>query len=323
MTQSVLLTGGLGYVGGRVAEVLTRERKYSISITSRNPDRTDLPEWLSRDQCQKLDIQNDDDIKKVCKNSDVIIHFAAMNEIDSINHPERALLVNTLGTLKLVNAAKNAGVKRFIYFSTAHVYGSPLEGLISESTVPRPTHPYAITHRAAEDFVLAGNGQELMNGVVMRLSNGIGYPIDSHVDRWSLAGNDMCKQAMTAKQIQLRSSGLQQRDFVTLSDVARGVIHMIQLPRSSLGQGIFNLGGENVMSILDLAKRIQARCTDRFGFTPCINRPEPSPEERSSQLSYSIDRLKSTGFTLEGNLDQEIDETLSFCQKFFLNTSSV
>jgi UDP-glucose 4-epimerase len=321
MTRSILLTGGLGYVGGRVAEVLARNREFSISVTTRNPDRKDLPEWLSRNQCHKLNLQNDNDIKNICKNSDIIIHFAAINEIDSILNPEQAILINTLGTMKLVHAAREAGVRRFIYFSTAHVYRSPLEGVISESMVPRPTHPYAITHRAAEDFVLAGNGHTSMDGIVIRLSNSIGYPIDGHVNRWSLAGNDMCRQAMTMKQIRLKTSGLQQRDFITLSDVARAVVHMIGLPHFSIGEGIFNLGGENVMSILDLAKRIQTRCTDRFGFTPSIHRPDPPAGERNGQLSYSIDRLKSTGFILEGDLDQEIDGTLSFCRKNFLGTS--
>jgi len=319
MTRSVLLTGGLGYVGGRVAEALAQDPEFSIAVTSRNPDRMDLPAWLPRDKCRKLDIQHYADIRDVCKNTDVIVHFAAMNEIDSLLHPEHALLVNTLGTLKLVCAAGEAGVKRFIYFSTAHVYRSPLEGLITESTVPRPVHPYAITHRAAEDFVLAGNSNTSMEGLVIRLSNGIGRPIDGHVDRWSLVGNDLCRQAMTRRQITLKSVGLQQRDFITLTDVGRAVAHMIRLQHESIGDGIFNLGGENVMSILALANRIQDRCANRFGFVPSITRPEPVSGKNPGMLSYSIDRLKSTGFCLKGDLDAEIDATLAFCQQEFVS----
>jgi UDP-glucose 4-epimerase len=142
MTQSILLTGGLGYVGGRVAERLSRDPKNTISVTSRDPKTADLPEWLSSQRCIKLDILNDKDIKKVCKNTDVIVHFAALNEIDSALEPQKALLINGLGTLKLVKAAVAAGVRRFIYFSTAHIYRSPLEGSISETTLPRPVHPY-------------------------------------------------------------------------------------------------------------------------------------------------------------------------------------
>ena len=318
MTQSILLTGGLGYVGGRVAKGLAQDPDFDITVTSRNPDTTELPEWLSGDQCVKLDVLNGDDSKNVCKNRDVIIHFAALNEIDSALDPEKALLVNVLGTLKLVKAAEAAGVKKFIYFSTAHVYRSPLEGSISETTLPRPVHPYAITHRAAEDYVLATNHQKKMQGIVLRMSNSIGAPINTKVNRWSLAGNDLCRQAITTREMRLTTSGLQKRDFITLHDVARAVSHMIRLPVTSVEDGIFNLGGENSLSIFDLALKIQNRCTINFDFTPSIKRPAPMSPEKSRSLLYSVKKLKSTGFDLKGNLDQEIDDTLRFCQKQFM-----
>jgi UDP-glucose 4-epimerase len=317
MTRSILLTGGLGYVGGRVAKGLAEDPEFDITITSRNPDTTVLPEWLSRDHCVRLDVLNDDDIKNACKNTDVIIHLAALNEIDSVLDPEKALLVNVLGTLKLVRAAEAAGVEKFIYFSTAHVYGSPLEGSISETTLPRPVHPYAITHRAAEDYVLATNHQKKMQGVVLRMSNSIGAPINSNVNRWSLAGNDLCRQAITTREMRLATSGIQKRDFIPLHDVARAVSHMIRLPVTPIEDNIFNLGGENVLSIYDLALRIQKRCIEIFNFNPSIIRKESQRSETSGSLSYSIKKLKSTGFVLTGNLDHEIDETLLFCQEHY------
>jgi UDP-glucose 4-epimerase len=319
MTQSILLTGGLGYVGGRVAKGLAQDPEFDITVTSRNPDTTELPEWLSGDHCVKLDVLNGEDSKNVCKNRDVIIHFAALNEIDSVLDPEKALHINVLGTLKLVRAAEAAGVKKFIYFSTAHVYRSPLEGSISETTLPRPVHPYAITHRAAEDYVLATNHQKKMQGIVLRMSNSIGAPINKKVNRWSLAGNDLCRQAITTGEMRLTTSGLQKRDFITLHDVARAVSHMIRLPVTSVEDGIFNLGGENVLSIFDLALQIQKRCSEIFNSNPSIVRTEPQPSEISGSLSYSIKKLKSTGFVLSGNLDHEIDETLWFCQEHYMS----
>jgi UDP-glucose 4-epimerase len=315
MTQSVLLTGGFGYVGGRVTRDLCRNSKFDVTVTTRNPDTAEVPEWLSREQCAKLDMLDDNSIKNVCKNTDIIIHFAALNEIDSVRDPEAAFLINSLGTMKLVTAAEKAGVRRFIYFSTAHVYGSPLVGFISESTIPHPVHPYAITHRAAEDFVLASNINKTMTGIVLRLSNSIGAPVNARVNRWSLAGNDLCRQAVISREIRLKTPGLQKRDFIGLDDVARGVAHMIYLPEPLLGDGIFNFGGENVLSVFDLAFRIQNRCTELLRYTPQMVRPEPRGSDRSEELSYSIEKLKSTGFSLQGSLDQEIDETLLFCQE--------
>lgn len=315
MTRSILLTGGLGYVGGRVAEWLARDPGFEIFVTSRNPALTELPEWLSSDHCIKLDILNDDDIKNSCKNIDIIIHFAALNEIDSLNDPGRALLINGLGTQKLVISAETAGVTRFIYFSTAHIYCSPLEGTISETTIPRPVHPYAISHRTAEDFVLAANRKEIFQGIVLRLSNSIGAPINAKVDRWSLIGNDLCRQAITTKEMRLKTSGIQERDFITLHDVARAVSHMIQLQDDAIGDGVFNLGGENSLSIIQLATKIQERCQKQLNFTPPIVRSATSSGKICVPLNYSIEKLKSTGFIPTGSLDKEIDNTLTFCQK--------
>jgi len=315
MTQSVLITGGLGYVGGRVARELSKNKQFDLAVTTRNPATAGLPEWLSKEQCKKLDMLDGESISNVCKDTDIIIHFAALNEIDSVTDPESALLINTLGTLKLVNAAKKAGVKKFIYFSTAHIYRSPLVGFISEASVPRPVHPYAITHRAAEDFVLSSNTEKKMTGIVLRLSNSIGAPISTRVNRWSLAGNDLCRQVITSREIRLKTPGLQKRDFIALTDVARAVSHMIHLPESSVGDGIFNLGGENVLSIFELAARIQKRSARLLGFNPPIVKPELLTTDKAEELAYSIGKLKSTGFTLQGDLDLEIDETLLFCKE--------
>jgi UDP-glucose 4-epimerase len=319
MTRSILLTGGLGYVGGRVAEWLSRDPDVEIFVTTRNPATAALPAWLNADHCLRLDVLDDADAENACRDKDIIVHFAALNEIDSLKDPEKALLINGLGTQKLVKAAEAARVKRFIYFSTAHIYRSPLEGTITETTLPRPVHPYAISHRTAEDVVLAATTRKgEFRGVVMRLSNSIGAPINARVDRWSLIGNDLCRQAITTGEIRLKTSGIQERDFIALSDVARAVSHMIEVPDDAMGERIFNLGGEKTISIIQLATMIQERCQATLRFMPPVVRPEPrTGEGRGVPLKYSIERLKSTGFRLQGSIEEEIDRTLLFCKDHF------
>jgi len=317
MTRAVLLTGGLGYVGGRVAEYLAHDPAFEVFVTTRDPDSADLPSWCPPDRCIHLDLTNDEDIKNACRGMDTLVHFAALNEIDSQKDPVRALLINGIGTQKLVKSAESAGVKRFIYFSTAHIYRSPLEGSITETTLPRPVHPYAISHRTAEDIVLAATKERTLQGIVIRLSNSLGSPINMKVNRWSLIANDLARQAVTTGEIRLKSSGIQERDFIALSDVARAVSHMIRLPDTSIGDGIFNLGGERSISILALAALIQERCRITLGFNPPLHRPEPNPGEKSMPLIYSIEKIKATGFVPTGSLDEEIDNTLLFCKNHF------
>lgn len=316
MRRVVLISGSLGYLGGRIAQVLARDPKLELRLGTRRPTLS-RPDWLDTGEPIRMELMEAESLAAACAGVDCVVHLAAMNEIDSALDPERALLVNGLGTLRLLRAAEHAGVERFVYLSTAHVYGAPLVGTITEESLPRPAHPYSITHRTAEDFVISAHDRKALTGLVVRLSNGFGAPTHAEVDRWTLLVNDLCRQAVQSGKLLLRSSGLQQRDFVTLHDVGRGVRHLLDLPRAACGSAIFNLGGENPLRVIDLAQRIAARCTAVLGVTPPIERPEPSAGESTEYLDYRVDRLKETGFRLEGDFDAEIDATLLLCRDAF------
>jgi UDP-glucose 4-epimerase len=314
MNKRVLITGGLGYVGGRIAQHLAADSSLSLRLTSRSAGAS-KPSWLSNGEVVLWDVaQNGSDI---CASVDTVVHLAALNEIDCGQDACAALGVNGMGTLRLLQAAHAAGVRRFIYLSTAHVYGAPLVGYISEQTVPRPIHPYAITHKVAEDFVLAAHDQGKIEGIVLRLSNGFGAPIAAEVNRWTLLVNDLCRQAVSMGKLVLRSNGLQQRDFITLQDAARCVEHFIALPKADCGDGLFNLGGECSCSVYELTQLVAARCQAIFGFMPLIERVEPQPGDQSVALDYSIVKLRTTSFSLQKRFEDEIDATLRLCQQAF------
>lgn len=308
----VFISGGLGYVGGRIARYLASQEGYYIKLGTRKD--VDLPDWLSgKGEILKHDIMSNEDCERVCQGVDYVIHMAALNEIDSGLYPQEAFLVNTLGTLKLLEAAQKNNVKKFIYFSTAHVYGSPLAGEIDETKLCKPTHPYSITHKAAEDFVLASNNKANTFGIVLRLSNSFGAPINKDVNRWTLLVNDLCKQAIKNGEMVLKTTGIQKRDFITLSDVERAVKHFIELEQDKCGDGLFNLGGEFSSSIIEMTNRIKERCKVILNMEPKILKPENN-NEQSMELKFSIEKLKMTDFEIIGEIDKEIDDTILFCK---------
>lgn len=315
MKEGILITGGLGYVGGRVARHLAENSSFDLRLGVRRD--ISMPDWLKSGKLVALDLLDEASLTEACHGVKHIVHFAALNEIDSGNNPEQALVVNGLGSLKLLRAAIKAGVERFIYFSTAHVYGSPLAGTLTEESLPRPQHPYAITHRTAEDFVLAARDKKEIEGLVVRLSNGFGAPERADVNRWTLLANDLCKQAVVDGKLVLRSSGLQSRDFITLEDVGRAVLHLLNLPARECGNGLFNLGGENALRIIDVAQKVADRSEAVLGFRPEVQRPLPVPGETTIPLDYRIGKLKSTGFSLTSDMDGEIDDTLKLCHRSF------
>lgn len=313
MTKRVLITGGFGYLGGRIAIELGHEPGFIVRMGSRKPQSP--PDWLPEAETVAIDVLEPKTLSEAVTGVEAVVHLAAMNENQCVADPGKAVLVNTLGTLNVLQAAIDAGVERFIYFSTAHVYGAPLVGHITEATRPRPIHPYAITHRAGEDFVLAAHDQNKITGIVVRLSNGFGAPTHPDVDRWSLLVNDLCRQAAQTRKMVLRSSGLQQRDFITLEDVGRASGHLLGLTREQCGDGLFNLGSETSLSIWEMTERIGARCQAALGFSPEVVRPEPALDEQTPSLQYDCKKIQRTGFCLKGVVEQELDNTLVLCSQ--------
>jgi len=320
--MNILITGGLGYIGGRVASYLKeKEPGTNIILTTRSKGR-ELPLWTKNFTILEMNVLEEDSIFNCLKgnNIDIIIHLAALNEIESMKDPKFALEVNTQGTYRLLNSAYQNNINKFIYFSTIHVYGKVTDSIITEETPTKPFHPYAVTHRVAEDFVNYFKHYQNIKSLIFRLSNGYGYPMDKGVNRWTLLFNDLCKQAIIKRRIVLRSSGKQFRDFISLYDVARAVHHFIFLVPDKWENELYNLGGNCCLSILDIAERVSNIFRKYFG-GPLLQ-IEVKLDDRSggdieeNSFIYSINKLLETGFELRGKMDTEIFKTLMLCKEF-------
>ena len=320
--MNILITGGLGYVGGRIANYIKEKKpNANIFLTTRNINQK-LHLWTKKFTILQMDLLNEDSINNCLKKRDinVIIHLAALNEIESIKNPEIALDVNTMGTYKLLNLAQVNNIKKFIYFSTFHVYGETSALTITEETPTKPFHPYAITHRAAEDFVNYFRYYYGMKALIFRLSNGYGYPMDKEINRWTLVFNDLCKQTATTNKIVLKSSGKQYRDFISLHNVARVVYHFLFVIPDKWGDGLYNLGGNCSMSILGVAQRIANVYRLKYK-KPIIEIKTKSGHDNSDILKpikYSIEKLLKTGFILNDKMDLEIEKTIDLCKEFYM-----
>ena len=318
--MNILITGGLGYIGGRIASYLKEKAPEShIFLTTRKRNRK-LPSWADKFTVLQMDLLDENSIANCLEDKviDVIVHLAALNEIDSMKDPALALEVNTKGTYKLLSVANEKKINRFVYFSTFHVYGETSSAVITEETPTRPFHPYAITHRAAEDFVTFFNHYHKIKTLILRLSNGYGYPMDIDVNRWTLVFNDLCKQVVTSGRIVLKSSGKQHRNFISLYDVARAVYHFLFVVPDKWNDSLYNLGGNCAMSILDVAKKI----SDVYRTKYKKNLPEiTAGQDDSSSITpkpvkYSIEKIAETGFTLKGDMISEIERTIHVCEGF-------
>lgn len=313
----ILITGGFGYLGGRLAQFLQQSGNHTIVLGTR--DRKAKPEWLPNSEVVVIDWTLPDSLNQSCKGVDIIIHLAAMNAKECAVDPVKALDFNGVATAMLISAAVKQNVKRFIYFSTAHVYDSPLVGEISESTFPQSLHPYATSHRAAEDVVLAAHFRHEIEAIVVRLSNSFGAPVHKNVNCWMLLVNDLCKQVVTTNKIVLNSNGLQRRDFITLSDVCRAILHLMYCDVKLFRTPLINLGGDWAPTVWEMANIIAQYYIDDYAIEPIINRKYSARDDKSPDLKYNIDLLKGTGFVLQSSIRNEIKELLKFCKINFNN----
>tara|TARA_B100000745_G_C20102829_1_gene377314 strand:- start:143 stop:1102 length:960 start_codon:yes stop_codon:yes gene_type:complete len=312
----ILITGGLGYLGGRIADSLKRNHPKSTIVLGTSRQISEVPDWAKPFQIVQLNILDPASIGKVVSSDfHAIIHLAALNEHDSFNDAKMAWETNALGTQSLLSDASEKQIQKFIYFSTFHVYGN-YKGIITEDSPTRPHHPYAATHRGAEDIVRFFQHYKGMNTLTLRLSNGYGYPMDSGVNRWTLVFNDLCRQVMTSGKMVINSSGKQHRDFISLHDVAATVDYFLYAIPDKWADGLFNLGGGSSFSIADVANKIAKVYERKYGKSIPIEIAGNDNGEIHSPVHFSIDKLKKTGFHLAGKMEKEIEQTLLLCENF-------
>jgi UDP-glucose 4-epimerase len=254
-------------------------------------------------------------LQGICKDVDVVLHLAAMNARDCLIAPNAAHEFNAIATRNLLEAAVHGGVKRFIYLSTAHVYGTPISGVITEESPTAPVGPYATSKLAGEEAVRVAHKQGDIEGIVVRLSNSYGVPAHSQADCWMLLVNQLCRQAVSANRMILHSSGSQRRDFIPLMAACNVIAHLIRLPRSKLSNGLFNLGGGWSPTVLEMTERVGQRIRLITGRTTEILRETEDNPVMSAQLDYQMNSLLAAGVRVHSdkNVDLEIDKLIRFC----------
>ena len=310
----ILITGGLGYIGGRLAHHL-QSGGHEIILGTRTPDK--VPIWLPGAEVVKTVWTDDAALESICRTVDAIVHASGMNALDCAADPVSALEINGLGTARLVRAAAMVGIKRFIYLSTAHVYGAPLAGDIHEGSCPRNMHPYATSHLAGEAAVLNAGHQRRMSTLVLRLSNAFGAPVDEAANCWMLLVNDLCRQAVTSGELKLQTSGSQQRDFIPVTEVCKVINNLLVDTGVPAPFDVLNLGAGVSMSVRQMAERIKLQCKSSLGFEPKLVCPEPQMHELAERLAYRIDRLRQLHISVNPDPGNEINELLQFCRVRF------
>ena len=317
--MKILITGGLGFIGGRLGIHLSKNSHEIVLGTRRN---LNSPVWLPNVKMAVIDWESDESLIKACLGADLVIHAAGMNAKDCELDPEGALNFNARATAKLLAAAISSDVKTFFYLSSAHVYSNPLQGVINENTLPSNSHPYATSHLKGERYAQKTKEKGLINSTVLRLSNAYGTPASPEVNCWMLLVNDLCMQAVTSKQLRLTTSGIAQRNFITLSDVCAVISELIHKSESQTLPLMLNIGNAYSSTVYEMAVLIQERCMEVLGFSPEIIFDSGDSDQVNESLDFKSLYSYLYKNSIINNRHKEIDELLNFCKKSFVNNGS-
>ena len=297
---NVLITGVSGYLGGCIALHLNKNRKLNITTCSSSEVECKISKHF------KIDWENKKFIKEVCKGQDVIIHCASPNAKETELKPQNAYNFNSSVLDEFIIQAIDSNVKKFIYFSSAHIYNSALTGEINELTPINPKHPYGISKKIAEETLLEYSKFDSFDLNIIRLSNAFGVPCNKKMTPWGLVVNDFCRQAFKTKKININSTFNVYRNFVPLIDVVNLVNFILSKhTKNEPLPTIFNFGGEWNFTLMQLAQKI----TDEYFYYRGEKIKISVKEYFKNNLfefNYNFDLIKNYGFVSDTDYSMEI-----------------
>ena len=251
-----LVTGGAGFIGSNLVDYLIQQGHEVICVDNESAECNDKFYWNDK-ACNIIgDITDYDFIKNCFKDVDYVFHLAAESRLQpAIKNPIEAVYKNCVGTTTILQCAREAGVKRFVYSSTSSGYGfNPSPNV--ETQPDDCLNPYSASKVAAEKFCKMYSDLYGLETVVLRYFNVFGErsprrgqyaPVIGIFDRQRLSG-----EALT-----IVGDGTQRRDFIYVGDVAKANLIAAEatLDKKYFGQ-VFNIGSGINYSVQEIADAI-------------------------------------------------------------------
>ncbi|HEY7222795.1 MAG TPA: NAD-dependent epimerase/dehydratase family protein [Micromonosporaceae bacterium] len=253
--STVLVTGGLGYIGSHVVrDLLERGWRVRIFDNYYRCDRT-VAEALCRTENVDViegDIRYANAVESAMQGVEAVVHLAAVCLNKSISDPTESLDVNLLGTQNVYDAAARASVRRIVYASSASVYGNPTSLPMRETDTPAPLTPYCVAKLAGEQLLSFYAKRSKMSWLALRFFNvyGPGQQTDAYYTSVVLT---FLRRLATGEPPVIDGRGEQSMDFVYISDVARSV--GLAVDSDATGQAL-NVGSGTQTTVADLASHL-------------------------------------------------------------------
>ena len=243
--MKAIVTGGAGFIGSHLVDSLLKENFEVTVLDNFSTGRLEnLEHVLEQIELVECDLGVQGDWIQNFTNADWVIHLASLADIvPSIQQPEEYYRSNVDGTFNVLQAAKTAGVKRFVYAASSSCYGIPDNYPTPEHADIRPQYPYALTKRMGEEMVLHWAQVYSFPAISLRFFNVYG-PRSRTSGTYGAVIGVFLAQKLAGKPFTVVGDGKQTRDFTFVTDIIQA---MISAAKSNRSGKIYNVGsGTNV-----------------------------------------------------------------------------
>ena len=307
--MKALVTGGAGFIGSAVAELLVED---GAEVTVLDDLSTGYRENLSALPDVDLvdgDIRDERLLAEVTQHADAVLHLAAsVGNKRSIEHPILDAEINVIGTLRVLEAARSAGVRKVVISSSAGIFGEVRHLPIREDHPVEPVSPYGATKLAAEKLGLAYAGLYDLEVVCLRYFNV--YGVRQRYDAYGNAIPIFVRQLLHGEPLTVFGDGEQTRDFVNVRDVARA---NLLAARADGFSGALNVASGTATTVNTLIGLL----ADASGVTPQVRRAPPRPGDvRDSVADISAAR-EALGYAPCVELPTGLSEYVAWAREAF------
>jgi len=253
--KRLLITGGAGFIGSNfIKYILGKYRDYRVINLDKltycgNRESLKDVERHKNYKFVKGDIADANLVRRLVKNCDIIVHFAAETHVDrSIHDPNCFIRTNVLGTHVLLEAARERGIELFIQISTDEVFGSIAEGLFKEDDPLKPNSPYSASKASgdllARSYFITYN----LPVIITRSSNNFGpYQYPEKIIPLFITN------LLNDKKVPLYADGMNVRDWLYVMDNCEGIDAVIH---KGVPGEVYNIGGGNEITNIELTYAI-------------------------------------------------------------------
>jgi UDP-glucose 4-epimerase len=258
--MKILVTGAGGYIGSQTCKFLSDNGHKVVGVDRNN---------LRHNYCIDSYIGNyaDFEVQQLLLDVDSVVHIGATSLVGpSVLDPSKYYNNNVVGTLKLLDACKNQGVKSFVFASSAATYGEPESGVCLETEQHTPMNPYGWSKRMTEIMLSDYATAYGMNSVSLRFFNVAGADTLMEMGQEKDATHIIAmliERTMQGKGFTLfgdkfdTPDGTCVRDYVHVEDVANGIYKAIEYTKANEGAYRFNLGNKEGYSNLQIVEAVK------------------------------------------------------------------